>query len=246
MRGEIGTEAHVIPFSARVSLQRSSYTIAHRALEPSGQQKLAGINGPVVSPDGRAIAFTAMGDLWLLPAGQPPVQLTNDAAMDIDPAWSPDSTRIAFASDRGGKMDLWLRDLRDNSLSQLTKERGRVSGPAWSPDGNHIAFLIDHRTLAAVDLRRDVHRYAFDTSAHGELGGRRGRMTASPSRWAHCCDRTATRGIEPVASDPPTAARSHRRISPNIRRQSSGHGPVWSPDGFVRRLSLKARCGSSL
>ena len=63
---------------AKVSLQRSTYTIAHRALEPAEPQKLTGIVSPVVSPDGRAIAFMAMGDLWVLPVGGQPVQITND------------------------------------------------------------------------------------------------------------------------------------------------------------------------
>ena len=97
---------------ATVSLQRSTFSIAHRALEPAGPQRVAGIVKPAVSPDGRAIAFTAMGDLWLLPVGGTPVQLTNDAAFELDPAWSPDSTQLAFVSDRGGHMDLWVRDLR--------------------------------------------------------------------------------------------------------------------------------------
>ena len=226
----------VVPFSARVSLQRSSYTIAHRELEPSGPQKLAGINGPVVSPDGRSIAFTAMGDLWLLPVGQPPLQLTNDVAMDIDPAWSPDSTRIAFASDRGGKMDLWLRDLRDNSLSQLTRERGRVSGPAWSPDGNHIAFLLDHRALTTIDLRRDTHRFTFDASAHGELG----RPT-----WSADSHSIAVGALLPYSNryreglnqlllySADSSGISSSVIFPD---HSAGNrqdtGPVWSPDGF--------------
>ncbi len=177
-----------------------------------------------------------MGDLWLLPAGQQPVQLTNDAAMDIDPAWSPDSTRIAFASDRGGKMDLWLRDLRDNSLSQLTKERGRVSGPAWSPDGNHIAFLIDHRALAAIDLRRDAHRFAFDTSAHGELG----RPT-----WSADSESIAVGALLPYSNRYREGLNQLLLYSANssgvsssviFPEHSAGNrqdtGPVWSPDGF--------------
>ena len=159
-----------VPFTAKVSLQRSTYTIAHRALEPAEPQKVTGIVSPVVSPDGRAIAFTAMGDLWVLPAGGQPVQITNDAAVEIDPAWSPDSAQLAFASDRGGHMDLWVRDLRDNRSTQLTEERGAVSGPAWSPDGNHIAFLLDHRELGTVDLQRDTHHFAFTASTPGELG----------------------------------------------------------------------------
>src|SRR5439155_12600431 len=99
-----------------------------------------------------------------------PVQLTNDAAVEIDPAWSPDSSRVAFVSDRGGHMDVWAYDLRDNRRAQLTEERGAVSGPAWSPDGNHIAYLIDHRALKTLDLQRDAHHFAFGTSTYGELG----------------------------------------------------------------------------
>ena len=148
----------------------ATYAIAHRALEPVGPQKLTGIVSPVVAPDGRAIAFTAMGDLWILPSGGQPMQVTNDAAVELDPAWSPDSTRLAFASDRAGHMDLWVHDLRDNGMSRLTEERGAVSGPAWSPDGNHIAFLLDHRTLTTIDLQRDQHHFVFPASTLGELG----------------------------------------------------------------------------
>src|SRR5258705_54477 len=84
----------VVPFTATVSLQRSTFPIAHRALEPTEPQRLAGIVSPVVSPDGRAIAFSAMGDLWLLPVGGTPVQITNDPAFDVDPPWSPDATQL--------------------------------------------------------------------------------------------------------------------------------------------------------
>ena len=104
--GDGAMEARIVPFSAKVSLQRSTFPIAHRALEPREPQPVTGIVNPVVSPDGRAIAFTALGDLWVLPAGESPLQITNDAAMEIDPAWSPDGGQLAFASDRAGHMDL--------------------------------------------------------------------------------------------------------------------------------------------
>ena len=157
-----------------------------------GRKSSTGIVSPVVSPDGRAIAFTAMGDLWVLPAGGQPVQVTNDAAMEIDPAWSPDSTRIAFASDRGGHMDLWVRDLRDNRDSQLTdgaRRRlgpGMVAGrqphrlPARSPDTG------DDRSAAR---RASLRVHASD--ARASWGGRPGRPTATRSRSA-ACSRTRT------------------------------------------------------
>ena len=226
----------VIPFTAKVSLQRSTYTIAHRALEPGEPQKLTGIVNPVVSPDGSAIAFTAMGDLWVLPSGGQPMQLTDDAAVEIDPAWSPDSARLAFASDRGGHMDLWVRDLRTKADSRLTEEHGAVSGPAWSPDGNHIAYVVDHRTLSVLTLQRDAHRFAFEQPGHGEIG----RPT-----WSADSESIAVGSLFPYSdryreglnqilifranTSAPSSSLLFAQHSAGNRQDT---GPVWSPDGF--------------
>jgi Tol biopolymer transport system component/imidazolonepropionase-like amidohydrolase len=228
--------ATVVPFTAKLSLKRSTYTIAHRPLEPAEPQRLTGIVNPVVSPDGRAIAFTAMGDLWVLPAGGSPVQITNDEAAEIDPAWSPDSSQLVYASDRGGHMDLWLHDLRTNRRAQLTEEHGAVSGPAWSPDGNHIAFLVDHRTLATLDLQRDAHRFAFTPATSGELG----RPT-----WSADSNSIAVGALLPYSNRYREGLNQLLVYSSNSSGVSSsvifpGHsagnrqdtGPFWSPDGF--------------
>ncbi|HEY2150299.1 MAG TPA: hypothetical protein VGH34_05800, partial [Vicinamibacterales bacterium] len=147
-----GQDQRTIPFSASVSLQRRTFSIAHRPLEPDDPQRVAGIVNPVVSPDGKAVAFTALGDLWLMPIGGSPIQLTNDPAVDIDPAWSPDGRRLAFVSDRGGHMDLWIRDLATGADLQLTHEQDSMSGPAWSPDGTHIAVLVDRVGMLSVPV----------------------------------------------------------------------------------------------
>ena len=225
----------VVPFTAKVSLQRSTYTIAHRALEPVEPQKVTGIVSPVVSPDGRAIAFTAMGDLWILPEGGQPAQITDDAAVELDPAWSPDSAQIAFASDREGHMDLWVYDLRTNRRTQLTEEHGAVSGPAWSPDGNHIAFLIDHRTLSTIDLQPDTHHFAFAPTVTGELG----RPT-----WAADSNTIAVGSLFPYSnryreglnqillySSNATGASSSVVVPERSAGNRQDTGPAWSPDG---------------
>jgi Tol biopolymer transport system component len=66
------SDTTVIPFSAKISLRRPSYTIAHRDIVPARPQALKGIVSPAVSPDGRAVAFVALGDLWVLPIGLAP------------------------------------------------------------------------------------------------------------------------------------------------------------------------------
>ena len=57
----------------------------------------------------------------------------------IDPAPSPDGTRLAFAS-RGW---IWMMDLVDGSAQRLTSGGEMDARPAWSPDGTRIAFVRD-------------------------------------------------------------------------------------------------------
>ncbi|PYQ97467.1 MAG: hypothetical protein DMF97_13890, partial [Acidobacteria bacterium] len=129
-----------IPFKATVKLQRPIYSIAQRAFDASEPRRLNGIVTPVVSPDGKTVAFVAMGDLWLMPIGGRPARLTDDEAVELDPAWSPDGTQLAFSCDRGGQMDLWIHDFRTARDTRLTHDGG-ATGAAWSPDGAHIAYL---------------------------------------------------------------------------------------------------------
>jgi Tol biopolymer transport system component/imidazolonepropionase-like amidohydrolase len=135
-------ETTAIPFTAKVTLRRATYDIAHRPLESTDPQPLKGIVTPVVSPNGRMVAFTALGDLWVMPFGRAPIRITNDPAVDVDPAWSPDSTQIAFVSDRRGQMGLWIHDLAASTDTPYVIPGGRcaVSAPAWSHDGSVIVY----------------------------------------------------------------------------------------------------------
>jgi Tol biopolymer transport system component len=78
------------------------------------------------------------------PDGTGLTRLTNNAAEDRNPAWSPDGSRIVFASDRGpgrlrGSMHLWKMNADGTGLTQLTFGAGEDQ-PAWSPDGTRIAY----------------------------------------------------------------------------------------------------------
>ena len=71
--------------------------------------------------------------------------LTNHPAYDWGPAWSPDGTKIAFASDRDGNVEIYVMNADGTNPRNLTNhpaDDGELlwSRPAWSPDGMKIAF----------------------------------------------------------------------------------------------------------
>ena len=62
----------------------------------------------------------------------------------IDPAWSPDAARIAFASARTGQPHIYVMNADGTGTKALTAGRkNNDTHPTWSPDGASIAFARD-------------------------------------------------------------------------------------------------------
>jgi dipeptidyl aminopeptidase/acylaminoacyl peptidase len=66
-------------------------------------------------------------------------QLTNDAAKDREPQWSPDGRRIAFYSNRSGQWEIWAINPDGSGLKQLTYA-GLALRASWSPDGRWLSY----------------------------------------------------------------------------------------------------------
>jgi TolB protein len=77
---------------------------------------------------------------WYQLAGDPFTRLTSGAWDDIDPAVSPDGSRLAFASNRGGDWDLYTLDFATGATTQLSDDEAFDGDPSWSPDGSWIAY----------------------------------------------------------------------------------------------------------
>ena len=93
-----------------------------------------------------AIAFMRKNDkqhwqIWLMGAdGSSPIQLTNGAADNTAPVWSPDGLRIAFVSERDGNKEIYTMRIDGADPVNLTQNEADDWTPAWSPDGTEIAF----------------------------------------------------------------------------------------------------------
>jgi Tol biopolymer transport system component len=99
-----------------------------------------------LSPDGEWIAFTNEGvqeNLFIVRAdGSEYRQLTDDPRRNRVPAWSPDGTRIAFVSDRGGRYEIWVIRPDGSGLERLVASSHDQSiGPAWSPDARSLSVI---------------------------------------------------------------------------------------------------------
>ncbi len=93
-----------------------------------------------VSRDGRTLAFDLLGDIYTMPiAGGTPTRIAQGLAYEHQPRFSPDGSRIAFTSDRGGGDNIWLMNVDGSDKRQLTREDFRLlNQPSWSPDGRFI------------------------------------------------------------------------------------------------------------
>jgi dipeptidyl aminopeptidase/acylaminoacyl peptidase len=107
---------------------------------------------PVISPDGRRVAFLRGGTLWLAPiaGGGGPKPIVSDTlgsptdnvfATPAPPIWSPDSARIAFVSHRVGHSLIGVYDLMARRITWLSPSFSADAAPAWSPDGRKVAFV---------------------------------------------------------------------------------------------------------
>lgn len=110
-----------------------------------------------VTPDGKKFVFDMLGDLYITDIkGGNAKALTQDFAWNIHPAVSPDGTKIAFISDRGGLSNLWVMNQDGSHLKQLSTEKNNlIHSPKWSPDGQYIAVskgIMSSRSIPAGEI----------------------------------------------------------------------------------------------
>jgi Tol biopolymer transport system component len=141
-RSVSGLPMQTVEFTATLQVTRPQYTRRARDFTSITPRQALGIVRPSISPDGTQIAFAAVGDIYVMPVGGAAVNITRDAALDTDPAWSPDGTSLVYSSDKDSEfLQLWIRDLKSGQSRKVTNLTTQPQGASFSPDGRRLVFF---------------------------------------------------------------------------------------------------------
>ncbi|MBP6821390.1 MAG: PD40 domain-containing protein [Acidobacteria bacterium] len=114
---------------------------------------MVGVNRLTVNTEDETAATTTRDGVWvsflsgkgieIMTAGgmeRRVIVPASELSTDFAPAISPDGSRVAFVSNRGGEYEVWMYSKANGELSQLTRNAKVVGGLSWSADGQQIVF----------------------------------------------------------------------------------------------------------
>lgn len=153
---------------------------ARRGVSPEDYFNFEFVSDPHLSPNGRQVAYVVTTvdekanrrrtSLWVVATdgGSPSRRLTSEGASATHPRWSPDGTRLAFLSSRGGEGDgparaqIFVLRMDGGEAQAVTKMKNGVSSFQWSPDG--LRFVAVSRSGPSDDVpasakKSDVRHY---------------------------------------------------------------------------------------
>jgi serine/threonine-protein kinase len=116
-------------------------------------------------------------------------RMTHPTSRTEWPAWSPDGSLLAYASDRSGNFEVYIRRGETGQDINVTNDPAQDIQPAISPDGNSVAFVSTRSSRSGLikiggALARNARTYGGDLWVAPVLGGAARRVAAdanSPS-----------------------------------------------------------------
>ena len=134
--------------------------------EPLRIRSVSGAGGAVPSPDGKQVAFSNRGDIFVTSVDYPTTrQITSTPAAESSVAWGKDNRTLYYTSDRDGHLNIYKarigRDddpnfpnatvIEETALFPASDPTDRAT-PVLSPDGKQMAFTINRRDIAVMDM----------------------------------------------------------------------------------------------
>lgn len=148
--------------------------------------------------------------------------LTDNEFSNVSPVWSPDSSQIAFTSDRDGENEVYVMDADGSNLIQLTDNSVLEFSPHWSPDGSQITFsrLEPDNEIFTINADGTDERRVTDNSINDN----------SPA-WSPDGSQivfTTVRNSRPAIVSINLESMEEMLL---LEASEDPHSPQWSPDG---------------
>jgi serine/threonine protein kinase len=180
----------------------------------------------MLSPNGKTVASDTTDpasqntDIWTYDLDtQSAKRLTFDPAIDSVPIWSPDGTRMVFASNRGVIFDLYLKDTNGAQEEKPIPQDGPDRFPSdWSRDGKYVLYErgTDLWLVTIPELRATQFLKASSTLKNGQF--------SPDSKWVAYSSNESGRWEVYVTSFP--EAHGKWQVS-----NAGGDQPRWRSDG---------------
>ena len=209
---------------------------------------------PDISPDGKLVAFSYLGDIWTVEAiGGVARPVTMHEAHDINPVFSPDGKQIAFSSNRHGSYDVFVVPAVGGKPKRLTFDHASDLVTGWTPDGKNVVFSSNRSTAypqvlpecftVSVDGGTERKLPLFEgKEAHFSPNGQSIAFVRGPGHWYR-------RGYHGSSNDDIWIASADGKSQRPLTTFDGQDGsPMWSPDGtklyYVSENGSKPGCAN--
>ncbi len=197
-------------------------------LNGGAPKKLGEGHSPSVSPKSGSVAFILKGQVWLakLDGSDKPEQLIHANGNESELRWSPDGSKLAFASKRNDHGFIGVYDVAAKSLLYLEPSVDTDTAAAWSPDSRRIAFV--------------------------RIAVAKGHLPFSPRRegqpWSiRIADASTGKGQEIWHADPGSGSVFHEIVAENQLIWTAGERIAfpWERGGWLHLWSVPASGGAA-
>jgi dipeptidyl aminopeptidase/acylaminoacyl peptidase len=128
-----------------------TYSQVNDTFQPIDVFDLEYVSNPQISPDGNTVLYQRnykdimtdnnYSNIWIINFdGSNNRPITTGNYNDNSPSWSNKGDKFIFKSNRGGKSQIYLFNLENNSIQQLTNFNGSIGSISWSRDDKYLSF----------------------------------------------------------------------------------------------------------